>query len=423
MGQPSSTNKKHVKVEATVRIEAKDKLAAGLNAIKTWEGMSSEDIKNLSKAMNTLFKDALLQKNIQPDEKRQLVLKYIEIWSSHPVLKNLSANLQGVNLEGANLDEVDLTRVDLTGTNLTMASLGDTNLEGANLSEANLTNAYLTGANLEGTNLTKANLTNARLTWANLEGANLAEADLLAANLEYVNLQDANMKGANLKYSFLSSRGLSETKNLTNEQKANAIYNADDFVAKINSILESKDQQITKDIIQIMPNLYNTAIDLYGESNDCKNAANRLRIRFPNMVDVEWPKHLTRKILEQDFFTISSFLAATTFLQGVKQEESPVSTLPGELITKIISELIGKTSRSNDDQADNVFSAMMEARKNLKKVPHQSSLDIAYALAKQPYSEFSARMACDLKNTGTKAERSILARIEAEKNTERVTEL
>jgi hypothetical protein len=91
--------------------------------------------------------------------------------------------------------------------------LGETDLRGANLIEANLSRAFLLRVNLRGAGLMEANLSGAFLIRADLSRACLIRADLSRAFLDGANFNGADLSGANL----------SEARNLSEEQLANAI--------------------------------------------------------------------------------------------------------------------------------------------------------------------------------------------------------
>ena len=102
--------------------------------------------------------------------------------------------------------------ISLNGANLSGAFLFRANLNGANLSGAHLYSSLLRGANLNGTDLTDADLSGANLSSAILDNAFLSGADLSFAFLFRANLSDADLRGADL----------SNARNLTNQQLAQA---------------------------------------------------------------------------------------------------------------------------------------------------------------------------------------------------------
>ena len=110
-----------------------------------------------------------------------------------------NATLNKANLTNAYLRDADLTNADLSEANLTNATLNHANLTSAYLSEAKLTSADLQFANLTNANLHKANLTNATLNHANLTSAYLSEANLIATNLHCAQLIAADLSGATLE--------------------------------------------------------------------------------------------------------------------------------------------------------------------------------------------------------------------------------
>jgi hypothetical protein len=107
---------------------------------------SNLDIKNLSNEINIAFKDFLFIEEIKPEEKKETLLKYQEIWNATSVLKNLALNLSFANLLKTNLQDVDLHGVDLSDSNLTHGDMSNANLSNTNLSNANLTRTNLSGA-------------------------------------------------------------------------------------------------------------------------------------------------------------------------------------------------------------------------------------------------------------------------------------
>jgi uncharacterized protein YjbI with pentapeptide repeats len=143
-----------------------------------------------------------------------------------------SADLSGADLKGANLRSADLSGADLRSADLSGADLRSANLSGADLSganlfgvlllSANLTSAHLSHANLTGIHLSNANLSQADLRYADLSQANLRYADLSYADLSYTTLRYVNLRGAGLAYVNLSGASLSDAKEWTNEQLAQA---------------------------------------------------------------------------------------------------------------------------------------------------------------------------------------------------------
>jgi uncharacterized protein YjbI with pentapeptide repeats len=132
------------------------------------------------------------------------------------------ADLKGADLRNANLRSADLSGADLRSADLTSADLSGANLFGALLLRANLTSAHLSHANLTGIHLSNANLSQANLRYADLSQANLSYADLRYADLSYTTLRYVNLRGAGLAYVNLSGASLSDAKEWTNEQLAQA---------------------------------------------------------------------------------------------------------------------------------------------------------------------------------------------------------
>jgi uncharacterized protein YjbI with pentapeptide repeats len=132
------------------------------------------------------------------------------------------ANLRSADLSGADLRSADLSGADLRSANLSGADLSGANLFGVLLLSANLTSAHLSHANLTGIHLSNANLSQADLRYADLSQANLRYADLSYADLSYTTLRYVNLRGAGLAYVNLSGASLSDAKEWTNEQLAQA---------------------------------------------------------------------------------------------------------------------------------------------------------------------------------------------------------
>jgi uncharacterized protein YjbI with pentapeptide repeats len=133
-----------------------------------------------------------------------------------------NASLSGANLITVDLSGANLSGADLRGANLTSADLSSANLFGALLLGANLTSADLRRANLIGIHLSNANLSYADLRYADLSQTNLSYADLSHADLSYSTLRYVNLRDAGLAYVNLSGANLSDAKEWTNEQLAQA---------------------------------------------------------------------------------------------------------------------------------------------------------------------------------------------------------
>lgn len=71
---------------------------------------------------------------VQPSEKRDIVVKIIEMSNSLNQSPSLyGADLSGADLSGANLTNVNLSNADLRGANLTNTNLSGADLRGASL--------------------------------------------------------------------------------------------------------------------------------------------------------------------------------------------------------------------------------------------------------------------------------------------------
>jgi hypothetical protein len=144
-----------------------------------------------------------------------------------------------INLRGADLRDANLLEIDLRDANLNHADLSDANLSGADhrgakLSDANLSGTILSSVNLRGANLRGTYLVGADLSGADLSLADLSGADLHGAYLFGTNLGNTNLSGADLSNtalvcsgdgsycSFSGGANLSQSKNWTNEQLAQA---------------------------------------------------------------------------------------------------------------------------------------------------------------------------------------------------------
>jgi uncharacterized protein YjbI with pentapeptide repeats len=326
-----------------------EKYKRDLQAAQAREGMSLNEISQASEAMNRIAVVAL--KNVNPGEKEEFVSAYQEIWENNIALKLSSLNLVEADLENTHLIKANLIDANLTRANLTGANMEWSNLKRANLIDANLTRANLTGANLQSANLLSANLQGANLKAADLTGANLTMADLTGANLTMADLTGTYLHKDSLKGAItIGSTGL------TPEQKAKTISTTGELLATINSALEEKSENITEDIINRLPNLYQAAFSIgcqgYRDAAtqtqipadpDLIEAAEKLAERFPYLADPKGKENLIRESLssgELNDEKKTNYLALTTLAQE--------RTFSPELIIKIGSHLFGsKLSEEN----------------------------------------------------------------------------
>ena len=132
------------------------------------------------------------------------------------------ADLSGTRLVSAQLEGAILIAADLEDAEAWYASFDRANLTGARLARANLTSSSLEGAALPGAVLSGASLTEAELADADLAEAQLVGADLSRASLRRAELRDASLNGA-----VLDGADLSGARNLTQDQLAHAVGDAD----------------------------------------------------------------------------------------------------------------------------------------------------------------------------------------------------
>ncbi|MBD1855609.1 MULTISPECIES: pentapeptide repeat-containing protein [Leptolyngbya] len=97
----------------------------------------------------------------------------------------------------ANLSNANLSNANLSNANFYRANLSNANLSNANLSNANFYRANLSGADLSSTDFFRTDFLRADLFRANLFCANLFYADLCSADLYCANLASANLSKIN----------------------------------------------------------------------------------------------------------------------------------------------------------------------------------------------------------------------------------
>ncbi|HHO51709.1 MAG TPA: pentapeptide repeat-containing protein [Deltaproteobacteria bacterium] len=124
-----------------------------------------------------------------PEEKGELLLRYVAEGQPVGRLAFSEASLVGAELQGADLAQGCLGRADLSG-----ADLSGADLSGADLSGAVMWRAELSGARLGGAILRKA-----ALDRVDLSGADLSRADLVGVDLTQGCLDDADLTGAGLR--------------------------------------------------------------------------------------------------------------------------------------------------------------------------------------------------------------------------------
>ncbi|MFH1467869.1 MAG: pentapeptide repeat-containing protein [Pseudomonadota bacterium] len=128
--------------------------------------------------------------DMTPEEKGDLLLRYIRTGRVVSGLLFHDADLRGADLRGAYLAHVDLREALLHGAVLDKATL-----DGADLGAA-----YLNGASLRGASLTGARLWGVRFRDADLRGADLTNAVLEEAILFNAKLDDVKWWGARVDH-------------------------------------------------------------------------------------------------------------------------------------------------------------------------------------------------------------------------------
>jgi uncharacterized protein YjbI with pentapeptide repeats len=267
------------------------------------------------------------------------------------------ANLSGADLEGAKLERTDLKEANLKEANLAMANLRravlprsdlkGADLRGAILIWADLRAAKLEGADLRGSKLEGADLRVANFKGAYLEGANLKGAILAVANMEGVNLEGINLSGADLTWANLKEAKLAgaitlKSMGLTPEQKAKTIRTPEELLIYTNVILEQTAENISKDIVSSLPDLYKACFKIIPRQAALNTAAKNLKEKFPYFCNVEENLKLTKDALSKgglDDKKKSNYFALTTLAQGkrtaVNDSSASISSLPAELVSEI----------------------------------------------------------------------------------------
>jgi len=153
-------------------------------------------------------------------------------------------NLKGANLHGANFKNANMFRADLRGADISFATFDSANLQEANLMDAkginiirllkSAKNSYLAyyDENVIQSNLGTfspdhnsrvklKNFSNENFYWQNLLDVNFEKCDLSGSNFH-----NASLKGVNFQYANLKGADLSNVKDLTAMQLAEAIYDS-----------------------------------------------------------------------------------------------------------------------------------------------------------------------------------------------------
>jgi hypothetical protein len=299
--------------------------------------------------MNTIIKTYL--ETARSEDKKPLVLKYLEIWYKKPAIKSISANLEGADLANADLRWIDLTK-------------------------ANLIYANLRGANLKGVNLTGADLTGADLRWTDQTGAIFLTKDAHA-----------------------------------DVQKGSAICNTDELANKINNILGAPGT-INEDTIASLPNLSKAArymgendiTDLqngkiFAKSDACRVAADALIAILPNFIDPKPLETRAKELLNGEEKDTSNFLGIAAFLQNA-------FPLILDVQKNVLSQVIAGVTEKYTEP-DNVSKSLANALLGQGTARFDKDKN-------RTGNTFSACGAASIKNIGTFSEQLVLSRIAAD---------